>query len=228
MVLNSALTRGLAQVTTPKPLGVLAANDNRGRQALEACRACNLRAPEEVAVISVDNDELLCQLSSPPLSSVEQGAKRLGYEAAALLNRIMEGKQPRQRQVVIDPIGVVTRRSTDILAIQDPKVSKAMTFIQENAFDGIKVPDVVNAVAISRSGLENRFAAVLGYTIHNAIRKVQMERVRLLISETNLPLKQVAADTGFNSVQHMTTLFAKVYGQPPAKYRNDMMSSRSG
>jgi LacI family transcriptional regulator len=207
----------------PKPLGVLAANDNRGRQVLEACRACDLRAPEEVAVIGVDNDELLCQLSSPPLSSVEQGAKRLGYGAAALLNQMIEGKQPSQRQFVIDPTGVVTRQSTDFLAIQDPKVAKAMTFIREHAFDGIKVPDVVNAVAVSRSGLETLFAAVLGYTIHSAIRKVQMERVRRLVSDTNLPLKQIAADTGFKSVQHMTTHFVKAFGQPPAKYRNSVI-----
>lgn len=207
----------------PKPLGVMAANDNRGRQVLEACRACDLRVPEEVAVIGVDNDELLCQLSSPPLSSVEQGAKRLGYEAAALLNQMMEGKQCPQRQVVIDPTGVVTRQSTDVLAIQDPQVAKAMTFIREHAFDGIKVPDVVNAVAVSRSGLETRFAAVLGYTIHIAIRKVQMEQVRRLVSDTNFPLKQIAADTGFKSVQHMTTLFVKAFGQPPANYRNSVI-----
>ncbi len=203
----------------PKPLGVMAANDNRARHILEACRSFNLKVPQEIAVIGVDNDELLCRLSSPSLTSIEQGARRLGYEAAALLDRLMHGKKPRQRSFLVDPIGIVIRQSTDVLAIEEPKVAKAMAFIQEHAFEGIKVPDVVEAVAVSRSGLETRFAKTLGYTVRTAIRQVQLERARRLISDSSLPLKQVASDTGFRSVQHMTTLFGKAFGRSPAKYR---------
>ena len=203
----------------PMPLGVFAANDAQARNVLEACRACGFRVPDNVAVIGVDNDELLCQLISPPLSSVEQGARRLGYEAAALLDQLMCGKKPRRRRFVIDPTGIVTRQSTDTLAVEDAAVSKAMAFIQEHAFEGIKVPDVVKTVAVSRSGLETRFVKAFGYTVHAAIRRVQLERVRRLIATTNLPLKQVAANTGFRSVQHMTTLFGKTFHQSPARYR---------
>jgi LacI family transcriptional regulator len=204
----------------PKPLGVMAANDNRARHILEACRTFGLRVPQDVAVIGVDNDELLCLLSSPPLTSVEQGAKRLGYEAAELLDRLMRGKRSRQRSFVIDPTGIVIRQSTDVLAIDDHRVARAMTYIQEHALEGIKVPDVVEAAAVSRSGLETRFTKTLGFTIRAAIRQVQLERARRLISDTNLPLKQVASDTGFRSVQHMTTLFGRAFGRPPAKYRD--------
>ena len=203
----------------PKPLGVMAANDNRGRQVLEACRAYDIAVPDEVAVVGVDNDELLCRLSSPPLSSVEQGAKGLGYAAAALLDQMIEGRSTRKRQYVFDPTTVVTRQSTDILAIDDPKVAQAMAFIREHSSSGIKVPQVVNAVAISRSGLETRFAAALGYSIHTAIGHTKLERVRRLVSETDMPLKQIAAETGFKSVQHMTTLFVRTFGQTPGRYR---------
>jgi LacI family transcriptional regulator len=120
---------------------------------------------------------------------------------------------------VIDPTGVVTRQSTEVLAIDDAKVAQAMVFIREHACERIKVPDVVKAAAISRSGLENRFASVLGYTIRTAIRRTQLERARRLIFETDVPLKQVAAETGFKSVQHMTTVFRQGFGQTPASYR---------
>jgi LacI family transcriptional regulator len=203
----------------PKPLGVMAANDNRGRQVLEACRAYDIAVPDEVAVVGVDNDELLCRLSSPPLSSVEQGAKGLGYAAAALLDQMIQGHSSRKRQYVFDPTTVVTRQSTDILAIDDPKVAQAMAFIREHSSEGIKVPQVVNAVAISRSGLETRFASALGYSIHTAIGHTKLERVRRLVSETDLPLKQIAAEAGFRSVQHMTTLFVRTFGQTPGRYR---------
>jgi LacI family transcriptional regulator len=203
----------------PKPLGVMAANDNRGRQVLETCRAYDIAVPDEVAVVGVDNDELLCRLSSPPLSSVEQGAKGLGYAAAALLDQMIQGRSSRKRQYVFDPTTVVTRQSTDILAIDDPKVAQAMAFIREHSSEGIKVPQVVNAVAISRSGLESRFSSALGYSIHTAIGHTKLERVRRLVSETELPLKQIAAEGGFKSVQHMTTLFVRTFGQTPGRYR---------
>ncbi len=203
----------------PKPAGLMAANDKRGRDVLEACRAIGLRVPEEIAVIGVDNDEVLCQLSSPLLSSVEQGARRIGHDAAALLDRIMSGRRPRRRKMVIDPAGIVTRRSTDILAIDDPLVAKAMAYIRERGCEGIRAEDVVSAMAVSRSGLEAHFRAVLGRTVRIAIRNVQLERCQRLIVNTNVSLKQVAADSGLKSVQHMTTLFGRRFGHPPAEFR---------
>lgn len=209
-------------ISLPKPLGLMGADDNRGRQVLEACRECNLRVPEDVAVIGVDNDELLCKLSTPILTSVEQGAKKLGYDAAALLDELMETRQERKlppTRIVVDPIEVVGRQSTETLATDDPKVAEAMTFIAKHLSAGLKARDVIENVAVSRSGLENRFKQALGITIHTAIRQSQLERTKQLVYDTNLPLKQIAADLGYTSVQHMTTLFGKAFGQSPAKYR---------
>jgi LacI family transcriptional regulator len=214
------LERRLAQWldSLPKPCGVMAANDARARQILEACRFCKLRVPEDVAVIGVDNDDLLCMLSSPPLSSVEQGAKRLGYKAASILDRLMDGGKCAKRYV-IDPIEVVTRRSTEILATDDPNVAEAVAFISRSFTQGIKVQDVVDAVAISRSGLESRFKNALGYSIRTAIRRLQLDRTRRLVSGTHLPLKQIASVAGFRSVQHMTTVFHETFGKSPAHFR---------
>lgn len=206
----------------PKPVGVMGANDRRAHHVLEACRAYQLRVPEEVAVIGVDNDEILCQLSSPALSSIEQDAKGIGHEAAALLDRMMRGKKPRQQHIIVKPIGVVTRKSTNIFAIDDDAVIEAMRFINSHAHEGIKAADIVSALAISRSCLESHFKARMGYTLHEVIRKVQLDSARHMILETNLAIKQVAANTGFKTVQHMTSLFGKAFGLTPAKYRKQM------
>jgi LacI family transcriptional regulator len=206
-------------LSLPKPVGLMAENDERARLVLEACRNAGLRVPEELAVIGVDNDELLCQLSTPLLSSVEQGSRRIGYEAAALLNRIMSRGTPRRRSVVVEPTGVVARGSTDVLAIEDRTVADAMRYVWEHACNGIQTKDVADAVAVSRSGLDAHFKKALGETPRAAIRRIQLERTSRLISDTSLPLKQIAAKTGFKSVQHMTTVFREAFGCPPAKYR---------
>ena len=129
-----------------KPLGLMAVNDARARHVLEACRAIGLRVPEDVAVLGVDNDELMCELTAPPLSSIEHGAGSLGYQAAALLDRLMAGKKARRLQTLVEPEGVVTRRSTDILAIADPEVAAAIAFIHRHSCEPIRVADVVDAV----------------------------------------------------------------------------------
>jgi LacI family transcriptional regulator len=178
--------------------------------------------PEEVAVIGVDNDEMLCQLSSPALSSIEPDAKGIGHEAAALLDQMMRGEKPRQQHIVVKPIGVVARKSTNVYAIENHAVMEGMRFIHSHAHAGIKAADVISALAISRSSLESHFKATIGSTLHEVIRKVQLDGARHMILETNLAMKQVAANTGFKSVQHMTSLFRKAFGLTPAKYRRQM------
>jgi LacI family transcriptional regulator len=207
----------------PKPVGVMGANDRRAHHVLEACRAHHIRVPDEVAVLGVDNDEMLCNLSNPALSSIEQGAKEIGYRAAQLLDKMMSGAKPSKVRHVIAPIEVVTRQSTDVLAISDEVASKAMAFIRDNAQLGIHVEDVVAAVGMSRSTLESRFRASVGRTVHEVIRHIQLTRARHLISETNLAMKEIAASTGFKSVQHMTSLFGESFGVTPARYRKDLI-----
>ena len=175
--------------------------------------------PEDVAVIGVDNDELMCELTSPPLSSIEQGSRTIGFRAAALLDQLMAGRKAEQLKYVIQPEGVVTRRSSDALAVEDPDVAAALRFIREHACEGIQVQDVVRSVAISRSALAARFKAVTGRTIHAEIQRVQIDRARQLIVTTDLPLHHVAEQAGFNYVQHLITIFRRHTGVNPGEYR---------
>ena len=137
----------------------------------------------------------------------------------------MIGKTPLNSRFVIEPEGVVMRLSTNVMPVEDPEVAKAMSFIRQYACDGINVHDVVAAAAVSRSGLELRFRTILGRTLHTAIRETQFERVKALITETSLAPKEIAARTGFKSVQHMSTLFKLAFGAPPAEYRRRVQST---
>ena len=217
MELQTSLGEWLARL--PKPAGLMAANDKRARQVLEVCRLRRIRVPEELAVIGVDNDEMLCSLSNPPLSSVEQGAKRIGYTAAQLLDRLMSGRRPRSTRIVVQPEACLTRQSTDVLAIHDSKVAEGVRLIREHACEGLTVRQVAAAVALSRSGLDVRFKAAIGCSVHSEIRAVQLRQARLLVAETNLALKEISARTGFKTIQHMTTLFARTFRVTPARYR---------
>jgi LacI family transcriptional regulator len=202
-----------------KPIGLMAANDARARHVLEACHAIGLRVPEDVAVLGVDNDEVICELTDPPLSSIEHGAASIGYQAAKLLDRLMEGKKARRQQTFVPPKEVVARRSTDILAIADPEVAGAMTFIHHNSCRPIQIADVVAVVGVSRSTLETKFKAVTGRTMHNEIQRLQIDRVRSLLATTDLPIKQIATMAGFAHIHYMTTIFHENTGWTPAEYR---------
>jgi LacI family transcriptional regulator len=216
-----SLQRGLTAWlrSLEKPLGLMACNDVRARHVLEACRTLGLRVPDDVAVIGVDNDEMICDLTDPPLSSVEQGATPMGYQAAALLDRLMSGKAATPLRFVVKPEGVVARRSTDTLAIDDPEMAQAVRFIRNHARERIRIDDVVKAVGVSRSTVERRFKAVMGRTIHAEIERVRLEHAKQLIATTDLPLKRVATQVGFKYVQYLTKLFRERLGQTPAEYR---------
>jgi LacI family transcriptional regulator len=207
------------------PVGLMACNDVRARHVLEACRTLGVRVPEDVAVIGVDNDEMICDLTDPPLSSVEQGARQMGYRAAELLDRLMAGQKTPSLRCVIEPVGVVARRSTDILAVEDTAVAAAVRFVRERACRRIQISDVADEAGVSLSTLKSRFKAVVGRTIHAEIQRVRIERARQLIAETDLPLKQVAVRSGFQYVQYMTRLFVRYVGQTPAKYRRQRIPS---
>jgi LacI family transcriptional regulator len=208
-----------------KPVGLMACYDVRARHVLNICEELGLLLPEDVAVIGVDNDELMCELTNPPLSSIEQGARTIGYQAAALLDQMMAGRKARGLKFVVQPEGIVTRRSSDALAIDDADVAAALRFIRQRACEGIRSRDVVQSVAISRSALMARFKALLGRTIHAEIQRVQIEQVRQLMAATDLPLNQVAAKSGFRYLQQMITAFRHHTGQTPGEYR---LQSRQG
>jgi LacI family transcriptional regulator len=204
----------------PKPVGILACHDFRGWQILEVCRAIGVAVPDEVAVIGVDNDELLCELSDPPLSSIMLDHCRTGYEAASLLDRWMAGKPPQKGLVKsIKPLGVATRKSTDVLAIADPEITKAVRYIREHACDGIRVENVLKVVPLSRRVLEHRFKKLLGHTPHEEILRLQFQRVVQLLCETDLPLAAISERAGFRHPEYMSVAFKARFGVPPSQYR---------
>ena len=203
----------------PKPVGLMACNDERGLPLLDACRRVGVLVPDEVAVIGVDNDEYLCEMSIPPLSSVDVNPERIGYEAAALLDRMMAGDETPPEYTTVPPRAVVTRQSTDVLATDDREVARAVAFIRQHACDPIQVSDVLWHVSLSRAGLEPRFKRGLGRTIYQEIQRVRVEQAKELLSLTDLPLKQIARRTGFKYPQYLARVFRQATGQPPAQYR---------
>ncbi|WP_414661068.1 XylR family transcriptional regulator [Horticoccus sp. 23ND18S-11] len=212
-----ALLRWLKEL--PRPVGIMAAYDIRGQQVLDACRAAGLAVPDEVAVIGVDNDALLCELASPPLSSVIPNAHRAGYEAAALLDRLMAGKRVPATAHLIAPLGIEARQSTDVLAVDDREVARAVQYIREHACDGINVSDVLRAVPLSRRVLEQRFQRLLGHTPREEILQVRLGRVKQLLAETDLPLYLIAERTGFEHVEYLSVLFKRETGRTPSAFR---------
>ncbi len=203
----------------PKPVGVMASEDRRARQVLQACQSADLHVPEDVAVLGVDNDEIMCDVTIPPLSSVDAGWHRMGYEAAELLDRLMDGDTDTQQETIIEPEGVVARQSTDALAVEDEDVAAALRLIREGAYRGIDADEVADAVGISRTTLYKRFRVVYRRTIHAEVQRVQIERARELARTTELPLKQIAAEAGFANTEHMSRLFRQHLGRTPGSFR---------
>ncbi|AGA27505.1 XylR family transcriptional regulator [Singulisphaera acidiphila] len=210
----------------PKPLGLMACNDFRGVQALDACRAANVAVPEEVAVIGVDNETLACELAHPSLSSVIPDCRRIGYEAAKLLDHLMKGGRNPTAPGPVPPVGVATRQSTDVMAISDPIVADSMRFIREHACHGIRIEHVLEHVAVSRSSLHRRFQASIGRTIHGAIAAVRLERVKQLLIETELPLQAIADRAGFSHVEYLIAAFRETTGSTPGAYRRNNREGR--
>ncbi|SEB54501.1 XylR family transcriptional regulator [Terriglobus roseus] len=204
----------------PKPVGIMASTDFRGLQVLTACRMAGLAVPIEAAVIGVGADDIACALSDPPLSSVELGAWQMGYEAARLLDSMISGERVPQNYVRrMPPAGVVVRRSTDGVAIYDPSVAKAARYIRQHALNGIRVPDVLSHVGVSRTTLQDRFNRELGESIHDLIAKAKLDRVRELLVETNLSIAEIAVRCGFRHVEYMTEMMRQRTGQTPGSYR---------
>jgi len=203
----------------PKPVGVLACYDVRGQQVLEACAEAGLAVPDVVAVIGVHNDELLCDLCEPPLTSVNPNARRAGYEAASLLARLMEGEKVPVEARLIEPVGVVQRQSTDVVAVDDPKVSAAVRYIRAHVTEGIGVGDVLRAVPISRTLLERKFKRLFGHTPHEHILRTKLARVRAMLVETDLPVALIAERMGFEHTEYLSVAFRREMGVTPSAYR---------
>jgi LacI family transcriptional regulator len=209
----------------PKPTGIMTSTDLMGQQMLEACQRAAINVPEELAVIGVDNDEPICRIATPPLSSVILNDHQRGYEAAALLARLMNGERVPREPIWIQPAGVVSRASTDIMAIDDASIVKALRFLRENARFNISVDDLVKEISLSRSVLERRFRKVVGRTIGAEIVRLRVDHAIELLCNTNMELKAIAYHAGFGSQAYMNAVFKKKMGKTPGSYRDHLRGS---
>ena len=204
----------------PKPVGILAWTTNCGREVINACRKAGLLVPEQVAVLASDEDELLCELCNPPLSGIALTSERIGYEAAATLDRLMQGRRPTENPILIEPTGVIARQSTDTLAIDDDDMARAIAFIRSHATKPIQVSDVLREIAMSRSRLERRFQETLGRTPAAEIRRSHIDRAKNLLAETDLSIPDVAEASGFGSREYLAYAFKSETGLTPREYRS--------
>lgn len=216
---QEALVRWVAEL--PKPAGVMIASDQLGRDLLEACRQAGVLVPEEVGVLGVDNDEPLCLVADPPLSSLWPNHARVGYEAAQLLHQLMDGARPPAAPIYLPPGNVVARVSTNTLAVDDRVVATAARFIREHACAGISVEDVVRQVPVCRSILQRRFRAVFQRSVHDEIVLVRLRRAKELLRETELSLSVIAEKAGFRHQEYMGVVFKARLGLTPARYRQE-------
>jgi len=204
-----------------KPVAIMGCNDMAGQRVLDVCRRAGINVPEAVAVLGVDNDESLCDLSDPRLSSILPVHDQVGYEAAKTLERLMDGERASQQELLLEPTEVVVRRSTDILAIDDADLAAAVRFIRDRACDGIDVADVVRHVAVSYSTLKRRFRRVFGRSIHDEMVRIRVERVKELLTGTDLPLAAIARKTGFEHQEYLGAVFKARVGVTLAEFRRD-------
>jgi LacI family transcriptional regulator len=211
----------------PKPVAIMACLDMRGLQVIAAAQHAGLLVPEEVSVLGANNDTIRCELAYPPLSSAAPNPFQSGYQAAETLALLMAGKKVPEHDVRIDPIGVVTRQSTDILAIDDKNVAAALSYIREHACHGINVEQVLSQAHASRSQLEKKFRRHLGRSPQSEIRRVQVAKIRQLLIETDFPLKKIAELTGFEHVEYMCVVFKRITGEAPGSYRK-RVQARTG
>jgi LacI family transcriptional regulator len=215
-------------LTLPRPVGLMACNDDLGQEVLEACKLAGLNVPEDVAVIGADNDEIVCGLADPPMSSVAINFERAGYEAARALDALMRGDKRGNRQIMAKASHVEPRRSTDIIALENPHLRRALTFIRERANVPVMVPEVARVAGISRRSLEGVFRTVLGRSVLSEIRRVRTACIARLLAETDMPVSEIAHSLGFEDAQHISRYFRQTQALSPLAFRKEYGRKHSG
>jgi LacI family transcriptional regulator len=208
----------------PLPIGIMAQSDHRATYLISACEAAGLAVPEEVAIIGVDNDQQECEFASVPLSSVDCNREGLAYEGARLLDRLMQGGQRPPGPVVIEPRGVVIRRSSDIFAVAHRAVARALHFIREHFREPISVDDVIQASHTSRCGLYRAFQKHLGRSVGEEIDRQRVDHARRLLRDSDDKLYRIAQASGFSGPEHFTRVFQRLTEEPPSAYRRRLAS----
>ncbi|MCA9236790.1 MAG: XylR family transcriptional regulator [Planctomycetales bacterium] len=206
----------------PKPIGLFACDDDRGREVLEACTLAGCRVPEDVAVVGVDNDEVFCDLADPPLSSVSLNIETAGYRAAQLLDGLMSGRIREPRSLPVEALCVVARRSSEIFAVDDDDISAALQLIHRNQGKDVSVERIVDELAVSRRSLEKRFRAILGRSILEEVQLAKLEHSKRLLLETPHSVSRVAKLAGFGTVGYFIQFFQQRVGKTPGKFRSEL------
>lgn len=205
----------------PLPLALMTCADDWSQLVVEAAKITNLRIPEDISVLGVDNDELICESSNPPLSSIKQDSEIIGYEAAYLLDQIIKGNKVPSENIVGAPINIVVRQSTDMLAIKDQNLVKALNYINNNAFEKhLRVEEVVKATNLSRRMLEKKFQQIIGSTIGNKIKQTRLNFISEKLINTDIPIEIIAFEMGFPSSANLSSFFKKGKKVSPLKYRS--------
>ncbi len=203
----------------PKPVGILACNDDRGQQILEACKLARISVPGEVAVIGVDNDPIICGFCDPPLTSIALNAEYGGYAIAEMLDRIMSGEQMKGQEIKVTATHVVRRQSTDIIFVEDEAVAQAVQFIRQNAKNKIRVDDVVAHTCLSRRSLESRFRKIVHRSIQEEIRRIRTDLISQILVETNLSISEITSMFNFTDVEHISRYFKMEKGMGLREFR---------
>lgn len=203
----------------PYPTALLACDDNQGNRITEICKVNNLRVPEQISILGVDNDKIICNISDPPLSSISQNIERGGYEAAALIERLYNKEESHPKDVVIEPMAIVNRLSTDYYPTSDPYILSVLQYIHRNLTNRIQVDDLVTLVPLSRRLLEIRFRQATRQSIHQYISTLRMERFAQLLKGTTDPVTDVAAKVGIDNIKNLSRQFKLIKGCTPQEYR---------
>ena len=209
----------------PKPIALMACDDNQGQHITEACRQIKIRIPEEVAVLGVDNDEMLCELSDPPLSSIAMDVERGGYDTAKLLDKMIKGlKKPYD--ILVKPTQVITRQSTDIYATNDAHIASTLKFIHKNIEKNLHVDEIVKQVPLSRRSLEKRFLQITGLPVYKYIFNLRIEKFTQKLLETDQSIFEIAMDMGLNDSKNIARQFKQVKGCNPVEYRKKYLAGK--
>lgn len=212
----------------PKPIGIMACSDRLAQRLLDACQEADAAVPEEVAVIGVNNDEEICLLSHPPLTSVQDNPRQIGYQAAALLDQLMSGRlrANEAKPILVPPLGVAARRSTDVTATTDRLVAGAARRIYERACQGLTVKELLQELSVSRNAFYRRFQNALGRSPHEQILHVRFEHVKSLLLKTELSLEKIAELTGFEYPEYLSVAFRREFGIPPGAFRRQQKQGK--
>ena len=203
----------------PKPIGILAWDAVHGHFLRETCLTAGFNIPEEIAIISGEDDELFCQLSSPSLSAIDCCPDRLGYASAEKLDDLMTGIDLEDSPTLLPAIGVISRHSTDILAVEDRELAQALRFLREHAYESIQIRDILKQVPMSRRALEMRFKKLLGRSPAAELRRLRISKAQELLTNTNWSIPKIASASGFSQAEVMNRVFRRELDQTPTIYR---------